>query len=127
MSVLAPGSPLMAMLMAEQIEPGSAPSYELCKQIYAYHPLGGKIVDSPIQMAQCQKREISVSKGPEERCVEAFWREWEAMGCNDALANFYGVVRIYGIGTLAVNAQGVDREDCPAGAANFDGDLSGCK
>ena len=110
MSVLSPGSPLMAMLMAEQIEPGSAPSYELCKQIYAYHPLGGKIVDSPIQMAQCQKREVSVSKGPEERCVEAFWREWEAMGCDDALANFYGIVRTYGIGTLAVNAQGIDRD-----------------
>ena len=103
-------TPLMQVLMAEAIEPGSDPSYELCKLIYVYHPLGGKIVDSPIQMAQSQRREISVPMGPEERCVEAFWREWNALGCDSVLANFYSQVRIYGIATLAVQAENAPRD-----------------
>ena len=116
-------TPLMEVLMAQSIAPGSPASYELCKLIYVYHPLGGKIVDSPIQFAQSQRREISVPKGPEERCVEAFWREWESLDADNVLANFYRQVRIYGISTLAVSAKGVSKNQAIPDAKLADGPI----
>ncbi|KGC14621.1 hypothetical protein DM48_362 [Burkholderia gladioli] len=49
-------SSLMDLLGADDIVPGSEPSYQLCKTIYVSHPLGGKIVDQPIKLAMSQKR-----------------------------------------------------------------------
>jgi hypothetical protein len=42
---------LSALLEDDGIQPGSNVPYELCKLIYLYHPLGGKMVDRPIRMA----------------------------------------------------------------------------
>ena len=39
------GSSLQQILEADDIVPGSSPSYELCKLIYTYHTLGAKIVE----------------------------------------------------------------------------------
>jgi hypothetical protein len=47
----ATGAALMKVLMAEDIEPGADPSYELCKLIYLYHPLGAKMATRPLSMA----------------------------------------------------------------------------
>jgi hypothetical protein len=66
------------------IEPGDQPSYELCKTIWAAHPLGAKMVEAPIAMAQSQEREISVPDSPEEMVRDAFQREWKAIGADDA-------------------------------------------
>jgi hypothetical protein len=69
-------SALMDILVADDIVPGSEPSYQLCKTVYAFHPLGGKIVDAPIALAMSQKRKISIPNSPEERVREAFERTW---------------------------------------------------
>jgi hypothetical protein len=58
------GTALADFLEAPDIQPGHQPSYQLCKDLWLYHPLGNKMVDSPIAMAQSQKREISIPKGP---------------------------------------------------------------
>ena len=107
----APGTPLMQLMEGDAIEPGSEPSYQLCKLIYIYHPLGGKIVDSPIAYAQSLPREITVQKaiGIQDRIVEAFTAEWHALKCDDWIANLYRHSRIYGIATLAVGAEGVEQ------------------
>ena len=103
------GTPLIQMLMADAIEPGSAPSYELCKTIYAYHPLGSKLTDAPITMAQSQPREISVPVLGEDMLVQEFNRVWDSIGQFGATAVIHNVMktsRIYGIAALAVGEIG---------------------
>jgi len=101
------GNNLTALLCAEDLQPGDSPSYELCKIIWLYHPLGKKIVEGPIQMAQSQAREISVQKGPEDRVRDQFVKQWEEDGCDEAVYQLASVARAYGIGSLAVMAKDV--------------------
>ncbi len=77
---------LMQLLQAEDIVPGSAPSYETCKALYVYHPLGSKMADAPINMAQSQKREIEIPDAPPE-LVDEFEKEWARTGKVGADAN----------------------------------------
>lgn len=106
-------SALLDLLMASDIEPGTAPGYELCKKIYSFHPLGSKLSDAPITMAQSQQREISIdidSPGA-ELLIEAFEREWEnvnRIGATPTIHNAMKTARIYGISALAVGERGVD-------------------
>lgn len=96
------GTGLQRLLMCNEIQPGSAPSYETCKIVYSFHPLGKKMVDSPIAKAQSQQREISIPAGPEERIRNAFLEEWRRLRADKRIANVAKVARIYGIGTIAV-------------------------
>src|SRR5258708_24549448 len=73
-------TPLVDILMAEAIQPGSSPSYQLCKTIWAYHPLGDKIAAGPINVAQSQERKITIPGGPEARLKEAFDNAWKRLG-----------------------------------------------
>jgi hypothetical protein len=96
------GTPLMQILMADNIELGSKASYELCKLIYSYHPLGAKLVDSPIQLAQSQGRIINVPDPHEDRVVRAFNEEWKKLKCDKIIANCVRLARIYGISSIAM-------------------------
>lgn len=51
-------SSLMRILEAEEIQPGTDIGYELCKLLWQYHPLGGKLVEKPILMAMCPRRSL---------------------------------------------------------------------
>lgn len=99
-------SDLMDVLMAQDIQPGSDPSYQTCKTIYVSHPLGGKMVDAPIKMAQSQKREITVQDAPEE-VIEAFEKEWEKIGADGHIRNAKRISRIYGISALTLGCQDI--------------------
>lgn len=98
---------LQDVLMSDDIQPGSDASYEMCKTIYVYHPLGAKLVDSPIELAQSQTREISVPNSPEERVKEAFAVEWLAIAADNLIANTKRLSRVYGISTIAMITDGV--------------------
>lgn len=104
------GTALASLLMADDIEPGAAPSYELCKTIYSYHPLGGKMVDGPIEAAQSQPRELAVPGAPDE-VVDAFAKQWLADGCDENAANVGRLARIYGIASLALIEVDVDPKE----------------
>lgn len=101
------GTALQAMLDADEIVPGAAPSYELCKIIYAYHPLGVRMADSPIKVAQSKPREITVGGAPDD-VRDAFLAQWEADSCDDHVFNVGSLARVYGIASLAVVEPGVD-------------------
>lgn len=101
------GSPLQNLLLCEAIEPGSAPGYETCKVIYLYHPLGQKIAESPIRMAQSMPREIAVPDGPEEDAKKAFVEEWDRIGADNTICNVATQARVYGIASLAALEKGV--------------------
>ena len=99
------GSALQSILMCDGIVPGSEPSYQICKEIYVSHPIGGKLAEAPIDLAQSQQREISVPDGPEDRVKEAFEREWEAIGADHYIFQTATLSRVYGIASLVLGAK----------------------
>ena len=101
------GNELQDILMSDAIVPGAKPSYQLCKTIYLFHPLGAKMAESPIKAAQSKKRKITIPDGPEERCQEAFETEWEAISATKHIFNFARLSRIYGLASMVVMAEGV--------------------
>lgn len=106
-SVSPVGSALQQILMSDDIVPGSDPSYQMCKLIYLYHPIGAKIAEAPLNMAQSQHRDIVVANAP-ERVKEAFEREWDAIGADVLIHNTMKLARIYGIASIVMGAVGVD-------------------
>jgi hypothetical protein len=104
-------SNLMNLLMADDIQPGDSPSYELCKQVYAYHPLGSKIVDQPIKIAMSQKRKIVVPVVGEDQIREAFERKWVAISVNANIANVWRLGKIYGASAIVYGVKDVDTKD----------------
>jgi len=104
------GGSLQTLLMADELIPGSDVSYQLCKTIYSYHPLGRKMVDAPIAMAQSQARQISIQNAPETRVREAFETEWKRVHADKYIAQLGSIARIYGVGSIIIGADGVDSE-----------------
>lgn len=105
------GPQLSQMLLADSIQPGSAPGYELCKTIYSYHPLGAKLADAPVTLAQSQRREIEIPVLGERLLIEQFERVWDnisRVGASVVLHNLLKTARIYGISALAVGELGRD-------------------
>jgi len=101
------GNALQQLLQCDDIIPGSAPSYQLCKNILAYHPFGAKLADYPISMAQSQDRKIEVVKGPKERLIQAYQTEWDAIGADRHIFNIGRLARVYGIASIALLVDGV--------------------
>lgn len=98
-------SQLMDLLTCDGIVPGAAPSYQICKAIYAYHPLGAKMAEAPIKRAQSQRRELKIPGAPEADLVEAFEKEWERLGtvgADQLIRNQHALSRVYGIAATAV-------------------------
>lgn len=116
------GSSLTQLLMAEDIEPGDTPGYELCKTIYLGHPLGKKMIEAPITLAQSQARKISIPNSPESRVKEAFEREWKAIGADKHIFNTKRTSRIYGVGSIIYGALGVAPDEAidPTKLADLD-------
>lgn len=102
------GTALMDILSADDIQPGSSPSYQVCKLIYLFHPLGAKIVEKPLEIAQSQPRDVTIVDAPEDACREAFEAEWEKLGADEHIFNLYAQSRVYGIASLALMVDGVD-------------------
>jgi hypothetical protein len=104
------GSQLSDLLLCDDLEPGAEPSYQVCKAIYLYHPLGSKMVDAPIKMAQSQAREVSVPGAP-KAVVEAFMAEWASIKADDNIFQTASVARTYGIGSVVLGCVGKDTKE----------------
>ena len=102
---------LMELLQADQIVPGSPASYQLCKNLWAYHVLAGKIVEKPIALALGQKRKINVPCAVEERLVVAFEREWKALKATRYIRDLAHISRVYGVGALVYGSPNVATTD----------------
>jgi len=98
------GNALQQFLMCEEIIPGSDISYQLCKLIYEFHPLGLKMAQKPLRVAMSQSREIVVKDAPGDTVKEAFRTEWAALGADDHILNVGTLARIYGIASCAYGA-----------------------
>ena len=120
------GSQLQQLLCADGIVPGSTPSYELCKTIFLYHPMGEKIVGTPIKMAQYKPRAITVPEAPDDgkALVEAFQREWKSCRADAHIYNTALQARVYGIATLGIVEEKANTKDPLAFAKLADADIS---
>lgn len=116
------GNPLQELLMSQEIAPGDEAGYQLCKTIYLYHPLGAKLAEMPITMAQSQAREIAIPDSPEDCIREAFQKEWQAIGADKHIFNVMRLSRIYGIASVAYGALDIpsDKPIDPAQLAKLD-------
>ncbi|CAM6003669.1 unnamed protein product [Sphagnum balticum] len=95
-------------MCCDEIEPGSDPSYEICKLLYLYHPIGSKLVDSPIKLALSQPRQIIIKKGPQEDLAKAFEEERKNIHADKYTADVYRLSRIYGVSAIAIQVVGQD-------------------
>lgn len=102
------GSPLTDLLLIDELIPGSAISYQMAKLIYVNHPLGPKMAEKPISVAQSQDREISIANDPDDRIADAFNREWQAIGADRHIFNVVRLARIYGVGSVVYGAEGYE-------------------
>lgn len=89
-------SQLMQLLAADTITPGSMAGYEMCKHIFMAHPLAGKIVEKPIQLALSKDRELQIDAQPKTMLLEAFRAEWDALCATDHIRDVMYLTRIYG-------------------------------
>ena len=99
------GNSLMDIMMAEDICPGDIPSYNTCKQIYLYHPVGAKLAEEPCRLALSQEREISVPNSPEDRLKEAFTKEWDELKLDELILRTETIKSIYGAAALMYGAE----------------------
>lgn len=100
-------SQLIELLNADTIQPGSDASYAVCKAIWEYHPLGGKLVEKPIRLALSKPRRISVDAEPKEMLMEAFQREWEALGATNHIRDTMFINRAYGAAAIVFGAPNI--------------------
>ena len=93
------GTALVSLLMCDDIQPGSQLGYETAKTIYLYHPLGRKMAEAPITMAQSQARVVTVQESPDE-VAEAFEAKWKEIGADKRIHNLMRLTRVYGVSTI---------------------------
>jgi len=98
------GSTLSQLLEGQSIEPGSDAGYGLCKAIWEYHPLGGKIVEKPVRLALSKPRTITIDCEPKEMLVDAFNKEWEDLGATAHIRDTMFLKRTYGASAIVYGA-----------------------
>jgi hypothetical protein len=101
------GNSLEEIFLKGDIVPGDAISYNICKTIFLYHPLGFKMVCGPLQLAMAEGRTISVPDSPGERVAEAFTREWEELNADGYIFQTMAMSRVYGISSVALLVDGI--------------------
>ena len=105
------GTALEAVLMCNDIEVGGDPSYELCKIIYLYHPLGGKMVERPVQISMSQPRDLTIDVGPKERLLERFRQTWIDLNVDTHIFDTMRNARTYGISSVIYGAVDVKTDE----------------
>lgn len=105
------GNALQSFLMTDGMEPGTEPSYQLCKTVYEFHPLGLKMAQKPLRVALSQARELVVKAAPGDVVKEAFEAEWLKLGIDDHVLNTGTLARVYGIASCAFGAPNIPTND----------------
>lgn len=109
-----PGAVLAEILDSELIRPGGDVNYNLCKLLWQFHPLGGKLVEKPILMAMCKPRQYNVETDPDDRVVHRFRDVWKRMEINEKVKNLFFLSRCYGAAAIGVGTDSVScREPLP--------------
>ena len=97
---------LRDFMQLAELTPGDEPSYQACKAVYVAHPLGAKMAETPIVMAQSQERKVAAPGAP-DIAVERYKEEFDSIGATEAIRQTKVMSRVYGIATCGVIAEGV--------------------
>ena len=100
------GNALNDFLGNDDLATGDALAYEQCKLLFVWHPLGGKMAEAPISMAQSQERTIAVQSAPVE-VVQRFKKDWDALACTSVIHNLHSLSRVYGIASVILGNEAV--------------------
>ena len=95
---------LSTLLTDKEIQPGDQAGYELCKQIWQYHPLGGKLVEKPVKLALSKPRSLSIDAQPKEMLIEAFQKEWDKLGATNHIRDVMYLNRTYGAAAIVMGS-----------------------
>ena len=105
------GGSLYDLLNAGYIQPGSDVGYGICKSLWEYHPLGGKLVEKPIRLALSKKRLITVDVEIGEMLTEAFEKEWESLGATNHIRDVMFINRAYGAAGIIYGAENIPTDE----------------
>ena len=105
------GNALAQVMTCADLTPGDDLSYQTAKTIYLWHPLGAKMAESPVKMAQSQPREIAIPASPEDMVRKAFTDQWEKDGADAQIATLAVTARIYGVASIALLINGKENSD----------------
>lgn len=94
------GNSLQSLLMCDDIEPGADAGYQICKTLFVAHPLGGKMVETPVKLAQDKPREVVVDGAPGNHARDAFEAEWALREADQYIYRTRVLSRIYGAAAL---------------------------
>ena len=100
-------SELMQILAWENVQPGSQLSYQLCKLLWEYHPLAGKVIEKPVRLALGKPRKINIPCAIEEQLKDAFEREWDKLGATNHIRDVMHLSRVYGAAAIVYGAPGI--------------------
>lgn len=104
-------SRLLKLLETSDIKSGSDASYELCKLIWIYHPLGGKLVEKPISMALCKPRSRNVKTDPDERVIRRFNEVWDKLNITEKIRDVFFTARCYGAAAIGIGELNTSSEE----------------
>lgn len=104
-------SQLMELLSASDIEPGSQAGYGLCKMLWEFHPMGGKLVEKPVKLALSKPRTLTIDAEPKEILIEAFKKEWIKLGATNHIRDVMFINRVYGAAAIIVGSPDVPTTD----------------
>jgi hypothetical protein len=102
------GTGLSGILMSDDIQPGSAPSYQTCKDIYLYHPLGAKMAEKPVKIALSQERRYRCVEFPGDDAIKAFEETRRKLMVQQAIYSTRVLSKVYGIASLSLMVEGQD-------------------
>ena len=105
------GTALQELLVCGEIVPGSEPSYQICKTIFLFHPLGQKMTEGPVKVSQSIPRKITVTDSPEDDVVREFNEQWRRDGVDITVRNVATQARVYGISSLSLLEKDRDPSD----------------
>jgi hypothetical protein len=105
------GNTLTSLLTMQDIQPGDQAGYALCKALWEYHPLGGKLVEKPVRLALSKPRIYTIDAQPKEILIEAFEKEWEKLGATNHIRDVMFINRTYGAGGIVVGADELPTTD----------------
>lgn len=106
------GESLRSILNAGDISTRTGVDYQLCKEIYIMHPLGAKLADKPIELAQSQRRDLSIQGAgtAQDAVKEQFEETWKKLLLDDVVANTASVSRVYGAGSVGLLQKGISND-----------------
>lgn len=122
-----PGAALLEIIGANDIDPENGPSYALCKKLYLFHPLGPKIASKPIELAQSEDREISVSGAgtAADKVRDEFIAKSKSIREDELVCYTMTLSRVYGAAAIAclqegkANKSALDLKTVHKGAISF--------